>query len=95
MFWTNQSKFRAFHEILNFYLDILTNFEGNLTFFHFSGFGLFETAYDQIWPFNFFEPGKPAVTLLLDDLSRRIGAYVVSLKQICEALRVFYNFFKF
>ncbi len=28
---------------------------------------------------------------LLDDLSRRIGAYVVNLKLICEALSVFYK----
>jgi hypothetical protein len=31
------------------------------------------------------------VTSLLDDSSRRIGAYVVNLKLICEALRVFYK----
>jgi len=29
-------------------------FEGYLAFFHFSGFGLFETTYGQIWPFEFF-----------------------------------------
>jgi len=28
---------------------------------------------------------------LLDDSSRRIGAYVVNLKLICEALRVFHK----
>jgi len=31
-----------------------------LAFFHFSGFGLFETACGQIWPFKFFGPGNPA-----------------------------------
>jgi hypothetical protein len=31
------------------------------------------------------------VTSLLDGSSRRIGVYVVNLKLICEALRVFYE----
>jgi hypothetical protein len=55
MFSTNLSKFQAFYEILNFNLVILTNILKEIWrlfgLFHFSGFGLFETAYGQIWPF--------------------------------------------
>jgi len=51
MLWTNLSKFQAFYEIHNFDLVILTIFWWKfglyLTFFHFSGFGLF---WNCLWP---------------------------------------------
>jgi len=55
LFWTNLSKFQKFYEILNFNLIILAN----LAIFHFSGFGLFETTYGQIWPFLIFWTWEP------------------------------------
>jgi len=54
------SKFQTFYEILHFNLVILTNFLKEIwPFFTFPDLAFFETAYGQIWPFNFFEPGNP------------------------------------
>ncbi len=62
-FWTNLNRFQAFYEILNSNFVILTIFLKEnwplFDLFHFSGFGLFETTYGQIWSCKFFEPGNP------------------------------------
>ncbi len=58
LLWTNLSEFQTVYEILNINL-VIQVFEGNLAFYHFSGFGLFETPYGQIWPLKFFEPSNP------------------------------------
>ncbi len=57
------SKTCNIYEILTLKLVILTNFWRKfglyLAFFHFWWFGLFETTYGQIWPFNFFWTWQP------------------------------------
>ncbi len=64
-FWTNLSKFQAFYEILKFNLVILTKFLREIwPFFIFQDLDFFETAYGQIWPFNFFGPGNPGLLAL-------------------------------
>jgi len=61
------AKLTIYYEILSLNLIILTNFRKKFglfwsfwPFFLFGlFFGLFETAYDQIWPFNFFWTWQP------------------------------------
>jgi hypothetical protein len=62
MFRTNLSKFRAFYDIPNFNLVLLTIFLREIfLFFTFQDLAFFETAYGQIWLFKFFWTWQPCV----------------------------------
>ena len=68
-FGKNWAQLKIFLKIPKYAYIILTNFLWKLglylSFINFWGFGLFETAYGQIWHFNFFGPGNPGSVHIL------------------------------
>ncbi len=96
MFWINLSNFQTFYKILNFNLVILKKFWRKfglyVVFFHFSGFGLFETAYGQIWPYKFFWTWQPCAHLFCVAVCNLCAYARIAI--ICICLHITFEYLK-
>ncbi len=74
--WANFKHFRNCKFQFSYFNKFI---KGNVAFiwpfFIFQDLALFETAYGQIWPFSFFEPGNPALKFSCNELGKLIVSF--------------------